>query len=436
MNVLLYLAPGGRSLPMPNLGLSVVASGLTEFADVELLDRSIDPASSGEGYDITLDCSDEIVTDASYALDSDFDVIGLQVHTGNLLESAEFLEIIRRQKIRAKVVIGGPSANLVYRTFSGRNLADYFVFGEGASAFRALATSSEIPTNALIASEGHLPAFAPYERAKDVPPPPNFKMLYGYDFDILPYLSTTGCIFNCSFCTSRRDIVGFQFRHEQDSVLEEYIELHRPRFIRFNDSSFNGHRPTFRRMVKSLISTKRPVQWGAYIALDSLREDEIPRMSASGCAYVYIGLESGDEFVRKNQNKRFEDVKAARLIQKLKYYGIKVLASFIIGLPGETSQSINKTRRLIELLEPDAVHFFPYEDRHSLSELVGQGEYWTALLGRTTHRILSPQNQSGFETWNETLKAVADLKEYFSSQGTFVGESDLVRHLLGGKISC
>jgi radical SAM superfamily enzyme YgiQ (UPF0313 family) len=432
MKVLLYVPSGGRSLPMPSYGISVVAGALANHATVTVVDRSIDPESIDEGYEVSLTQSSDAESDAEEALKQDYELIGVQVHTGNLFLASVFLHTLRQGLSNAKLVVGGPSANIAFKLFSKARLADTFVFGDGVDAITAILLNKPKPINILSAG-----VITPNGHAIHLPPrgdwsTPNFHKIYGKKFELLPYLTTIGCVFNCSFCTSRRDLVGFERPTELLLDLEDFLDSQNPRMIRFNDSTFNGHLPTFRRALHTLIAAEKSPKWGAYIALASLRVIDIPLMAESGCAYVYIGIESNISEVRKNQQKIFSDATASKMIKELQRHGIMVLVSFIVDLPGSEGGSLSAIEDYMDALAPDAIHFFPYENRPDLSELVSMSEYWKALLGRTTHRTLAPQTNQSFLRWSETLRKVSHLKAKFENSGKFISESKLVRSLMLG----
>lgn len=372
--------------------------------------------------------------DAATASAADYDLIGIQVHTGNLLQAGAFLAELRTQKSRATLVVGGPSANITYKYFSQLGLADYFVLGDGIHAFNSILKGAPTGANVIATTKPSLIA-ATHEIPNGKWQTPNFRQIYKRSFQLLPFLSTTGCPFNCSFCTSRRDLVGFDFSQNLIDGLSNFIELNSPKVIRFNDSTFNGHLPTFRKALNILTSSSNQPKWGAYIALSSLKHADIQNMAESGCAYVYIGIESSAYEVRRNANKVFRDHEARAKLGALRQAGIRVLTSFIVDLPGSEQQSTDEMAEYVRGLNPDAVHFFPYEDRPNLVETVPAEQYWRALLGRTTHRALAPQSKISFDSWRRTLARVSILKRHFADAGIFTSETAMVNTLLKGEIA-
>ena len=77
----------------------------------------------------------------------------------------------------------------------------------------------------------------------------------------------------------------------------------------------------------------------------------------AGCHTIYLGVESGTQKVLNFINKKVTIKQAKKAIKVLKEAGLRVLASFIIGVPGETISDINKTIFFAKKLDPDLVQF-------------------------------------------------------------------------------
>lgn len=416
---------------MPSYGLAVVAGSMHGRAEITLIDRSLAVPFGADGYGVELDISHQAISDAHNASRGGFDVVAIQVHTGNLLASATFLEELRESGGNAKVIVGGPSANIVFRLFSKRRLADQFYFGDASTALEHLGTEDRAPTNMLLA--GCEAITAPYLKATGQWRTPDFKALYGRAFSVVPFLSTVGCPYNCSFCSSRKDQLGFSLLKNIEDDLGRLIDAHRPKLIRFNDSTLNGHRATFEGILSLLEQYQPRIRWGAYISLSGLRVGDVCRMADAGCAYAYIGIESGVSDIRAGQKKMFSDLHAVRIAKEMRECNIAVLASFIVGLPGEDVESIERTEELLLSIYPAAAHVFAFEERCGLSELPEEHEYWRALLSRTNHRTLAPQHSNPLMSWHQTLESVEQLKASLARNGILDSESALVRLLVTDK---
>ena len=108
-------------------------------------------------------------------------------------------------------------------------------------------------------------------------------------------------------------------------------------------------------------------------------------MAASGCAGVYLGIESVNSEILRSMNKRAKAKDYYRATNLLNKYGIITYASFIVGFPGETEQTILENYNFIETSGIDFynVKVFYYEHNTPISgqakefDLVGKGMKWT-----------------------------------------------------------
>jgi len=80
-------------------------------------------------------------------------------------------------------------------------------------------------------------------------------------------------------------------------------------------------------------------------------------MHRAGCVKVYLGLESGDDETLRLMNKNTTVETGVRAVHRLYREGVKCGAFFIVGYPGETQDSIEKTFNLALALPLDEISF-------------------------------------------------------------------------------
>jgi p-methyltransferase len=107
-------------------------------------------------------------------------------------------------------------------------------------------------------------------------------------------------------------------------------------------------------------------------------------MRESGCDGLYLGLESANDRVLQNMDKRARVLDYKQGIEVLKKYDIPLFAAFIIGFPGETEDTINDNVSFIEESSPDFyslkefyyIHTTPIHSRHAEFQLEGENNIW------------------------------------------------------------
>jgi len=83
-----------------------------------------------------------------------------------------------------------------------------------------------------------------------------------------------------------------------------------------------------------------------------INEELLKAMRKAGCKDIFFGIESGSQVVLDLVNKRFTINQAKEAVKAAERLGIRTHCSFIIGLPGETPQSLSKMMDFIDEVKP------------------------------------------------------------------------------------
>lgn len=169
--------------------------------------------------------------------------------------------------------------------------------------------------------------------------------------------TSRGCPFQCSFCAYAR--MGYRIRKPENIILElQYLKqkLGMKNFLFFDDL-LGLNKQQFISLLKQMIQKKLNLKWVGCTRANLLTEEIVLLMKRSGCVEMAIGIESGAEKVLKMTKKgvTLNDIRnAAGLLKKagILFYGLA-----IIGLPGETKQTIEETIRFIREIDPFYTQF-------------------------------------------------------------------------------
>ena len=166
-------------------------------------------------------------------------------------------------------------------------------------------------------------------------------------------LVTRGCIGQCTFCNSARTTL----RTRSPASVVEQIKLLRYRYgirqIQFYDDTFTVMRKNVLEVCRLLAEEKIDVTWVAYIRGDCFSEEVAAAMKKAGCHQVLMGVETGDEQIMKNIRKPINKEKYRQAVALAHKHGMEVRASFILGLPGETRQSMQASLDLAKSMDVD-----------------------------------------------------------------------------------
>jgi len=164
--------------------------------------------------------------------------------------------------------------------------------------------------------------------------------------------TTRGCPFGCEFCAYRRNRIRY---HSPETVIAEIRMLHERfglrSFLLFDDV-VGLDKPRFSRLLDLLIDARLNLTWACCTRADLLTDEDARKMKAAGCVEVAVGIESGDSEVlaRTRKNITLDQIReAARICHE---QGLLFYAMCILGLPGETRDSVRATCRFLREINP------------------------------------------------------------------------------------
>jgi radical SAM superfamily enzyme YgiQ (UPF0313 family) len=174
-------------------------------------------------------------------------------------------------------------------------------------------------------------------------------------------LHSRGCPNACHFC---RQTVMWKSQprlRSPESICEELIYLNGLGIhnIMFHADTFTQDRDNVIGICKQIVEHNLKVRWICNGRVDCVDEEMLSWMAKAGCWMINYGIESGVQDILNKCNKGEKaTVEASRnAVLMTKRAGIKVWGYFIIGLPGETHETIKETSRFARSLPLDMVNF-------------------------------------------------------------------------------
>jgi anaerobic magnesium-protoporphyrin IX monomethyl ester cyclase len=167
---------------------------------------------------------------------------------------------------------------------------------------------------------------------------------------------TRGCPYSCDFCS--KPIWGDVYRKPPlNRVLEEIQDVLGYGYERLwiADDSFTLDNRYLREFCHMMIGEGVPVTWTCLSRVDSLSSELVGLMRKAGCVKVYLGLESGDDQTLRMMGKRATVADGRRAVSLFNSAGIGTAGFFMVGYPGETLESIEKTLSLAQSLPLDEI---------------------------------------------------------------------------------
>ena len=196
-----------------------------------------------------------------------------------------------------------------------------------------------------------------------------------------PYVSLytgRGCRSKCTFCLWPQTVGGHRYRtRSPEHVLAEValIPQYFPQVkeIFFDDDTFTDDRPRAEEIARGM--GKLGVTWSCN-AKANVPYETLKVMRDNGLRLLLVGYESGDQQILNNIKKGLRLDKARTFTKNCRDLGITIHGTFIVGLPGETPQTIKDTIRYAREINPHTIQVSiaaPYEGTYLYNQAKENG---------------------------------------------------------------
>lgn len=299
------------------------------------------------------------------------DYVGMTFTTPLYPEAKAMAQLVRSKFPKVKLIAGGAHSTVLPEQVLETTDFDYVVIGEGEQTLLEL-VDGEDPAGILglaYQQEGQ----AKINDARPLISDINVLPYPAYDlYDIRNYRysprvtarrspvaaieTSRGCPFGCTFCNKK--IFGQHFRAKtvKRSVDEmEYLMKLGYREIHVWDDCFSVDLDRVKAICDEIVHRHLRINWCVYngIRVDRIDQELLEKLKRSGCYRVNIGIESGNQEILNHVHKGIT-LDQARFVSKIsKKVGIETIGFFMIGLPGETEETIKQTIDLAVELDLD-----------------------------------------------------------------------------------
>jgi anaerobic magnesium-protoporphyrin IX monomethyl ester cyclase len=191
-------------------------------------------------------------------------------------------------------------------------------------------------------------------------------------------VTSRGCPAGCTYCIKH---VSYQFSvrlRSAEKIMEELWQLKKMGLnnIHMYADLFTVNRDQVMDLCQRMIDEKINLKWTCNSRVDYVDEELLAMMGKAGNWLISWGIESGSEQILRHARKGAYPDKAARSLQWARNAGIKNWGYFIIGLPGETEETIRQTIDFSKGLPLDIALFHvaaPYPGTPFFFEVVKNG---------------------------------------------------------------
>ena len=177
-------------------------------------------------------------------------------------------------------------------------------------------------------------------------------------------ITSRGCPYGqCRFCYQGGKYPSRYRRRSPENVIEEIARLKRDHGIReiiFWDDNFGINAKWIGTFCDLLDKEKMDITWTIQSRVNTIDQDMLHRMAASGCYNIYFGFESGSQHMLDVVKKGITLEQSRAAVRWAKRAGMEIRGSFIFGMPTETPEMAEETIRFACELNADWMIFYPY----------------------------------------------------------------------------
>jgi anaerobic magnesium-protoporphyrin IX monomethyl ester cyclase len=290
---------------------------------------------------------------------------------GSVPPVANFIAVLRahpQMNPATRIIAGGHGASMLPERLLEAG-ADAVVIGEGERTFRQLIERGFAPGDpglaCLVGERVVRGPAAPLLEPLDTLPLPA-RDLMPRRADSMHLMETSrGCPHACAFCETVR-FHGRRWRHHSpERVAREVRDLVTQRdawIIHVTDDNFAASRRRAVKICELLSRQQLPACFMVSARADDLlgHDSLLPALAAARFLRISVGVETLEGELAHVTGKSLSLTQYRELFQRMRSLGIFSVASFIIGLPGETIEMRRRAGELALAAGPDSARFLPY----------------------------------------------------------------------------
>lgn len=173
-------------------------------------------------------------------------------------------------------------------------------------------------------------------------------------------VTSRGCPYKCIYCD--HGATGNRFRAMSPKrvvdEIKEIMKKYGAKDIRFFDDIFTLNRQRVHEICDEILKRKLKFSWSCMTRTDCVDRNLLFKMKKAGCWQIQYGLESGSQKILDIMKKGLTLKKSRDAVIWAHEAGINVRGFFVVGMPGETKETIQETVDFAKSLPIDIANFY------------------------------------------------------------------------------
>ena len=293
-------------------------------------------------------------------------IVGFSTTTSSFPDAAALACEIKQHAPETMTVAGGVHVSaLEEKLLADYPEFDFFCSGEGEITLAELAAglppesipglvrrqdSQAVvnPPRRQMADLDSLP-FPAYDRLKGFPEHYRLPLFSYVNTPGATMITSRGCVYQCSYCD--RSVFKKGFRYNSAPYIYEHMRHLRKRFgvrhINIYDDLFTLDRKRIVELCQKLASRPLGIHFNCAVRVGYTDDDLLRMLKDAGCLMVSLGIESADPDLLKAHKSGVSLTDVRETVVRIQKTGLWAKGLFMMGLPGETEESIRKTSDFI-----------------------------------------------------------------------------------------
>ncbi len=303
------------------------------------------------------------------------DIVGFSATTSSFPDAARMAAAVKKLRPEMTTVCGG-----VHCSALGASLLkdypefDFLIKGEGEITLEELARGcNPADVNGLVWRNGNdivengpremipdldiLP-FPAYEKLKGFPKGYNLPLFSYAHFPGTSMVTSRGCLFQCSYCD--RSVFKKGFRYNSAKYIYDHLKYLSQKFgvrhVNIYDDLFTTDEKRIVELCEMLTKNPIDMHFNCAVRVGYAPDDLLKMLKDAGCLMVSLGIESGDTDLLKKHKAGVTVNEVKDTVTRIQAAGLRAKGLFMMGLPGETEESIRRTSDFVISLGLDEMN--------------------------------------------------------------------------------
>lgn len=363
---ILFLNPPGKKIYIRDYYCSKVSKAYYLPQPVDLLLQSAF-FDTPEYTILVMDCIAEKVTEKTarkkIKVFNPHYIVGL-IGSVSLIEDISFYTAIKKQNPSTIIACSGDALLEKHQDkFEKYNWLDAIITNFFKDGFKRLIEQHEgIEGLVYRVGKTHITKASKRSKPIDMAAPKqhlftgNYRMPFANALPIATVLTNYACPYPCTFCIM--STLPYTTRTVASIIAElKKLKATGYKFLYFSDQTFFQSKAITHKVLEWMIAENYGLKWMCFSRVDVLNEKELRLMKTAGCSLIMFGVEWAEDHLLTHYKKHYTTAQIKTTFLLTKQIGIKRLGTFLIGVPGQSKESILNTLAFAKSIDADYASF-------------------------------------------------------------------------------